>query len=154
MEILKDARFVMLMTRDAMDEVVARPMSVARVDPDGTMYMSTRIESEKVQEIDDDPRANVTYQGKTTYVSLGGTVRVSQDRALIEALWQADWDVWYPKGKHDPSIAILVFQPDEGDYWDQAGEKGLSFLFRAIKAKLTGKTMESKPGDSEHVQLH
>lgn len=152
-EIFRDARFVMLMTRDEHDDVVARPMSVARVDDDGTVYVSTSIDSEKVTEIEDDPRATITYQGKTAYAALSGTVRVSQDRALIHELWQADWTVWYPEGKDDPSIAILVFEPYEGHYWDQAGTKGLSFLYRAIKARITGEQPEPRPGDSEHVPL-
>jgi general stress protein 26 len=153
-EVLREFRNGMMITRDANDELVSRPMNVARIDDDGTVYFSTRIGSIKVDEIEADPRVSVTFQGKTRFASVSGVCEVSQDRALIEALWQSDWDVWYPGGKDDPEIAILIVRSEAGAYWDVSGTKGVSFLLRALKAKITGKEMESREGDSEKVALH
>jgi general stress protein 26 len=155
-DVLREFRNGILITRNADDELVSRPMNVARIDDDGTIYFSTKISSVKVDEIEDDPRVSVTFQGKTRFASVSGLCEVSQDRALIAELWQSDWDIWYPGGKEDPEVAILIIRSEAGAYWDIAGTKGVSFILRALKAKITGKEMEPGPqdGSGEKVPLH
>jgi general stress protein 26 len=152
-EILEDAGMVMMTTRALDGALHTRPMSVARVGDDGTMYFATSVESAKIEELRADPRADVAFQSRTQYATVHGDARVSQDAALIAALWQDSWKMWFPRGKDDPSIAIVILHPSRGEYWDQSGARGLSFLYRAAKALVTGEPVEFKPEDHGTVQM-
>ena len=78
---------------------------------------------------------------------------MSQDRALIDELWEDSWKTWFPDGKNDTSIALLIAHPIEATYWEGGLGHGISYLFRAAKARLTGKEMDIKPGDEEKVRF-
>ena len=59
---------------------------------------------------------------------------------LVERLWKEPWKVWFPRGKSDPSIAILRFDADHGELWDAAGLRGVRYAFEAAKAYVRGET--------------
>ncbi len=153
-EILDDAGTVMLMTRNkGTGDVHVRPMAVAKVDEDGTMYLVTDINTCKVSEIQADPRVDVVFQSKTRYATVGGEARMHSDRALVKQLWSEAWKVWFPEGKDDPNIVVLVVEPDRGEYWDTSGTAGISFLYRAAKAYVTGTKLENDPEAHGKVRM-
>ncbi|KAB2894848.1 MAG: DUF385 domain-containing protein, partial [Kofleriaceae bacterium] len=145
-EILDDAPAVLLTTRGR-DRLHTRPMAVQRVDDDGTMYFSTSADSVKIDELEADPRVQVAFQGKTRFAVVDGAARLSRDRALVDELWKEDWKIWFPKGKSSPEIVIVIVDPERGEYWDQSGTNGLSFLFRAAKAYVKGEGVETRDKD-------
>ena len=143
----------MLVTHTADGVLRSRPMAIAdsHGDQDHAMlYFSTGIESPKVEELEADPRVNVVMQDTLRYVSLSGTARLVEDRALVEKLWSESWRVWFPKGKDDPSLRILIVEPSEAAYWDMTGMEGLKYVFEAAKAYLTG-TRPDSDDDDEHA---
>jgi general stress protein 26 len=143
----------MLVSRDLADAMlVARPMRIARIDDDGTMYFLASAATDKTRDVEVDARAAVTVQGKNAYASLTGTCNVSGDRDLIEMLWDEDWRVFHPQGPDDPSLCALIFEPDRAEYWDAAGSGGLSFLFRAARAYVTGARV-NEPAEHAAIQL-
>jgi general stress protein 26 len=153
-EILEEAGTVMLMTRNrGTNDMHVRPMAVARVDEDGTTYLITSLKTTKVAEIQADPRVDVVFQGKTRFATVSGTARMHSDRALVKQLWSEAWKIWFPEGKEDPDIVILVIDPERGEYWDQSGTAGISFLYRAAKAYLTGKEIEVNPEAHGKVRM-
>ena len=152
-EILDDAGTVMMITRTPAGELHGRPMAVARVSDGDTLYFATGIGSPKVDELMADPRVTLVFQSKTRYATVDGTARVTRDRALVDELWQESWKVWFPDGKDDPDIAIVVIQPDRGEYWDQSGARGLSFLYRTARAYVTRSEVEPRREDHGKVRL-
>jgi len=128
----------MLVTRTPEGELRARPLTVAGAEPTGTIYFSTSVESPKVHEIDADAHVVVTFQSGKAYASLSGTARLSRDRALVERLWKESWKVWFPKGRDDPSLAILIVSPTAAEYWDQSGLAGMRYALRALEAYVKG----------------
>jgi general stress protein 26 len=128
----------MLVTRTPQGELRARPLTVADAEPSGTVYFATSVESPKVHEIDVDAHVVVTFQSGKAYASLSGTARLSRDRSLIERLWKESWKVWFPNGKDDPSLAILIVSPTAAEYWDQGGLAGMKYALRALEAYVTG----------------
>jgi general stress protein 26 len=136
--IVKDFRFAILVTQSAGERPHGRPMSIAEISEDGTVYFSTSIESGKVAEMQNDSDILVTFQSRLQFATLQGSATVSRDRALIARLWKPDWSVWYPGGKDDPFIAIICVTPTCGEYWDQSGLNGAKFLLEAVKAVVTG----------------
>ncbi len=152
--IMKGHSDVMFFNHDAEGTLCGRPMAVAHLDEDGTTYFATGIESEKVADLRMDPEVTLSMQGGREYAIVTGEARISQDRALIDQLWTEAWKLWFPDGKDDPSIAIIIVQPEQGTYWDNSKTQGLSFLLRAAKAALTGKEVERDPGDAATVAMN
>ncbi|HTJ45041.1 MAG TPA: pyridoxamine 5'-phosphate oxidase family protein [Kofleriaceae bacterium] len=150
-QILDHFDTAMLVSRDAEDAMlVARPMKIAGIDDDGTMYFVANAQTHGTRDIEVDPRVAVTVQNKTAWATLTGTCHVSGDRDLIDLLWQEEWRIFHPGGPDDPALCVLVFEPDRAEYWDGAGTRGLSFLVRAAKAYVTGNPVVEPP---EHAEI-
>jgi general stress protein 26 len=152
-KIVKDFDSGMLVTRAADGHLRSRPMSLAEVEDGGDLYFVTSIGSPKVHEVDGDQHVNIALQGKTRYASVSGRARVVRDRARIDRLWSEAWKVWFPEGKDDPSLCLLQVRPEEGEYWDNSGTKGLRYLFEAAKAYVEGTTPETHEDQNAHVRL-
>lgn len=116
-DILSAAGDVLLLTHGADDRIVGRPMHRVRTDADGTTYLVTSIVSKKVAEIEDQPHVALAVHDREGYAMIDADVEISQDRALVDELWQESWRVWFA-GKDDPEIAILIARPREATYWD------------------------------------
>jgi general stress protein 26 len=116
----------------------ARPMALARLEPNGRAYFASAIDSPKIAELDANPHAVATFQGSKTFATLSGTVSLSRDPGLIDSLWQDDWAIWFPGGKTDPQLCILVLTGTVGEYWDSAGLQDVAYRLAAMGAALTG----------------
>lgn len=136
--LLEEFDTAMLVTRSPAGEPRARPMAVAQVDPDGTLWFMTQHESGKVEEIDQDDRVAVVMQSAMKFVSLSGEATPVDDRQKVEELWKEAWKTWFPGGKDDPNLCLLHVRGDQGEYWDNSGAKGVKYLIEAGKAYLSG----------------
>jgi general stress protein 26 len=150
-DIVRDFRFAILVSQSSGERLHGRPMSIAEIADDGTVYFSTSIKSGKVAEIQNDSDVLLTFQSRLQFAILEGVATVSRDRALIVRLWKQDWNVWYPGGKDDPSIAVICVTPTSGEYWDQSGLNGAKFLFQAVKAVVTG--TQPQVGGEQHAKV-
>ena len=115
-----------------------RPMTVACVKDDGTLYFAANLQSPKVKQLETDPTVGVFFQKGQRWVSLSGVAVVSHNRVLTDELWSETWKVWFPKGKSDPDLCLLEVTPKSGEYWDQNGAEGIQYFFEAVKAYFTG----------------
>jgi general stress protein 26 len=149
-KLLGDFDTAMLVTRSADGGMRARPLAIADKRDDGTLYFATSAGSPKVDEIDADAHVNVTMQDGRRFVSLSGVARLVRDRGLVERLWSEGWKVWFPQGKDDPSLRLLVVEPTEAAYWDNSGLHGLKYMFEAAKAYVSG-TLPSSDADETHT---
>lgn len=140
----------MLVTRTADGSLRSRPLAIADDHQGDELFFSTGVETAKAHEIEADDNVNVTMQDKARFVSVTGKARLSQDRALIEKLWSEGWKVWFPGGKDDPSLRILIVTPSEASYWDASGIEGLKYLFGMAKAYVTG-TRPASDDDEAHT---
>lgn len=152
-DLLKDFDTAMLVTRARDGQMHARPMAVAELRADADAYFVTSIESPKVAEIDADAEVLLTFQSAKQYAAVYGRVSVVQDRGLIERLWKEAWKVWFPRGKADPAIALLRFDAERGELWDNAGTKGLTFLFETARAYVSGDTPNTSADQHRRVRL-
>jgi len=126
--------------------------SESRQDIDGlkanVLYFVTNRNAPKVSEIIADSRAVVTLQDSSHFVSLTGTVSVSEEKGLVARLWSAPLKIWFPSGQEDPNICVLTFSPHSAEYWDNGGTKGLDFLFDAVTAYVKGEKIKTGGADS------
>ena len=152
-DLLKDFDTAMLVTHPSSGAAHARPMAVAELDPDGDAYFVTSIGSPKIDEVEANPAVTLTFQSSSKFASVSGRVQVVRDRAVIERLWKEAWKVWFPQGKTDPSISLLKFDGEQGEYWDNSGVHGLKYVFEAAKAYVQGQKPSTDRSQNAKVAL-
>ena len=154
-ELMAGFSTAMLVTRTDDGGMRARPLSIADRHDDGALYFSTAVDSLKVHELQADGHVAVVMQDHRKFVSVSGIARVVQDRALVDKLWSESWRVWFPKGKDDPSLCLVVVEPLEAAYWDMSGLHGVRYVFEMAKAYVTGKRAGSDDDErhTAHVKL-
>ena len=149
-DVVEDFDVAMLVTHTA-NAIHARPMAIAKLDDGLGAYLVTDINSVKVEEINANPHAVLSFQKSNQFASVRGEIAVLQDRQLIEKLWKEAWKVWFPAGKSDPNIALLRFTAHDGEYWDNAGMRGVKYVYDAAKAYFTGETPTA--GQEQHAKV-
>jgi len=150
-DLLKDFDTAMLVTQSADGHMHSRPMAVAEMRPDADAYFVTGIDSPKVAEINANPNVTLTFQSSNQFATLSGRGTIVRDQALIDRLYKEDWKIWFPKGKTDPSISMLKFSAQDGEYWDNSGVQGLKFVFEAAKAYVKGE--RPKEDEKQHAKV-
>lgn len=152
-EVLKRFDTTMLVTRSRDGSAHARPMAVVDLGRDRPTYLVTSVESGKAAEIAEDPAVTLLFQDSRHFAALSGTAAVVRDQALIERLWREPWKVWFPQGHTDPSIRLIRVDATAGEYWDNAGARGLKYVLEAAKAYASGRTARVDPTQHAKVPL-
>ena len=146
-DLLKGFETAMLVTRAADGHLHARPMVVGELHADADAYFVTSIDSPKVAEIYADADVLLTFQSEHQYAAVYGRVNVVRDRALVGRLWREEWRAWFPRGASDPAIALLRFDAERGEFWNDAGMRGVQYAFEGAKAYMSG---GRSPSSSQH----
>ena len=149
-DLLHDFDVAMLVTRTGEGQLRSRPMALADVEPDGTMWFCTQVDSGKVNEIAGDNHVNVAMQSSSKFVSISGKVFTVDDRQKVNEFWKEPWRIWFPGGKDDPSLLLLKVQGETGEYWDNSGTSGIKYLIEAGKAYLSG----ARPNVGHDPKIH
>ena len=139
-EELSDSPFVMLGLQDVEDSRT-RPMT-AQIDvPDGgdkenggPLYFFASRTEHLVTAMGQSHRAVATYaaKGHKLFAHIHGTLNLSNDRAVIDRLWNPIIASWYKDGKDDPDLALIRFDADEANIWKE--ETGATLKAAAMKA--------------------
>jgi len=132
---------------------LARPMSIAHREEDGSLWFITGHESERTEDARASGLGHITCQSSTRFVSLSGRVEASRAPADIDTAWSKMAEAWFPKGKSDPRVAVLKFHPEVAELWDMSGAKGLRYLLETGKALITGEPPKASEGQHERVRM-
>ncbi len=151
-DVVKDFDEAMLVTYSTRG-IHARPMAIARLNEGMGAYLLTDLNSVKVEEINVNPHALLTFQSARKFATVSGELTIVSDRALIETLWKDIWKIWFPLGKSDPNIALLKFTANEGEFWDNAGIQGIKYVYSAAKAYVAGERPKSDAQQHSKVNL-
>lgn len=153
-KVVQEFDTAMLVTRTGGGLLRARPMAVQkqRDDLDCDLWFVTSIDSAKMAEIEAEPDVCVTFcTGRgSAYASISARARIRRDAALVEKLWQPDWEVWWPAGPSDPSIAFLELQVERAEYWDPPGG-AVRVLYEMAKAILKGESADRHIPPPRHI---
>jgi general stress protein 26 len=149
-DLLADFGTAMLVTRTPAGQLRSRPMAVADVESDGTLWFLTQREAAKVDEIGHDHQVNVALQTNLKFVSISGRATAVDDRKKVDEIWNEAWKHWFPEGKEDPSLLLLRVDGQTGEYWDNSGTSGIKYLIEAGKAYLAG----TRPDVEHDPQIH
>jgi len=122
---LSSSPFVMLGLAGAR-EAHAQPMTAFFDKDSGPIYFFTSADNSLIGALVGSPRAVVTYsaKGHDLFATLHGTLQVSNDQAVIDHFWNSRIAAWFPRGRTDPSLTLLRFDPDNSEIWEASGSVG------------------------------
>ena len=152
-ELVKDIDFCMLTTVDEGGDLHSRPMSSnGDIDQDGDIWFFTNASSHKVSEIAKLPKVNVSFADPDNqrYVSVSGTAQLVRDRAKIDELWRPEFKMWFPEGKDDPEVALLLVNLEKAEYWDSPSST-IGYALSFVSSIVTGK--EPDLGENKKVDF-
>jgi general stress protein 26 len=132
----------------------SRPMSVQKVDEDGTLWFLSASDSKKNAEITSDPEVQLFFQGSaySDFLALHGRAIISRDKEKIKELWEPILKTWFTEGIEDQRITVLEVRPDHGYYWDTKHGKAVAFA-KQIAGAIMGKTMDDSIEGRLQVRL-
>lgn len=117
-----------------------RPMTAQIEDGSTTLWFFSAKGTELV-----DALASGGGKGQATFMSKGhdifacmdGELRLDNDPATIDRLWNSHVAAWYEKGREDPKIALIRFDPSEAEIWKDGSSliAGIRSLFGADPKK-------------------
>lgn len=126
----------------------SRPMVIAQVEDNCDMWFITNVHSLKVLEIEKDSRAHVICQnGRSRCATVSGNAHLICDRVRLVEIWKPAYRVWFPEGAHDPNAVLIKIEGQQGEYWDNTGAKGIQYIYRSIKAMVTGTIPQITEGE-------
>ena len=137
---LDDSPFMMLGLEGVEDDQT-RPMTAQVDQPDdgdkdegGPIYFFASKTDGVGQSISGPSRAVATFAAKdhTLFAHVHGNLVPTNDRAVIERLWNPFVASWYKDGKDDPDLQLLRFDTEDATIWEAA--KGSTLKAAALKA--------------------
>ena len=144
----------MLITRAEDGSMRARPMAIAKVEDDSSLWFFTSVESGKAHEIEKDNHVHVTLQNdRGTYVSLAGTAKLHRERDRMVGLWRDSLKIWFPAGPEDPEMALIHVISKDGEYWDSEGFNKIKYLLGAARAYAAGEKFIVEDSN-QHATVH
>lgn len=149
-ELIRDVRICMLTSKDEDGHLRSRPMAAQQVEFDGDLWFFTAKSTQKVREVEEDRRVNVSFANpeKQHYVSVSGTAEIVNDKAKAKELWNEAYRAWFPKGLDDPELTLMKVSVDKAEYWD-VPSSAMVHLFGYLKAVTTGE----RPSPGEHAKV-
>jgi general stress protein 26 len=129
-----------------------RPMTAQLEGEKGPVWFFTARDTELVQRLAAGPeRAIATFasKGHDLFASIHGTLRVDDDRAVIDRLWNRYVAAWFEDGKDDPNLALLRLDPERAEIWEDG-----SSLVAGIKLLLGVDPKGSYRDKVAEVPLH
>lgn len=118
---LKDDRTVMLGLDGRHDH--ARPMTaLIEEEGHGPIWFFTAKDTTLAESLNGSSPAMIQFvsKGHGLFACVSGTLMSDHDRAVIDRLWNPFIAAWYEEGKDDPKLALLRFEPDEAEIWENA----------------------------------
>jgi general stress protein 26 len=146
-------RTAMLTTCGADGAFHARPMILADVADDGSLWFITSTESGKLDQIAKDPRALAICQSATRQIVVSGKAEVIEDRERLEALWDPKWEVFIPEHERDAPRALIRLGTKDAEYWHVSPESAARFALDAVRSIARGKTPHGRPDRYGQVHL-
>lgn len=114
---LKSDRTVMLGI-DGAEDGHSRPMTAIVENESGPIWFFTGKPNAVIENLRNGNRAIAAFssKGHDLFASIHGTLVVSNDRAVIDRLWNPFIAAWFD-GKDDPKLVLLRFDADHAQVW-------------------------------------
>lgn len=144
---LKGSPFIMLGVEGTRDGAT-QPMTLNFEDEDreaGVLWFFTAKDHDLTRAMAQSNRAigSYTSKGHDLFASLRGTVRIDNDRAVIDRLWSPIVAEWY-EGKDDPKLALVRFDVEDAKVWISDVEGFLKPAFNKLLGRKPEAGMKEK----------
>ncbi|WP_271176613.1 pyridoxamine 5'-phosphate oxidase family protein [Leifsonia poae] len=148
--LIKASKVALLTTQTANGDLHSRPLATQEAEFEGDLWFFTQDPSPKIADIHAHPQVNVAYDTGKGYLSIAGTAEVVHDREKVDELWTPSMDAWFPAGKDDPAVALLLVHADSAEFW-ATNEPGIVTAFKIARAAVT----RTRPdiGENRSVEL-
>lgn len=117
---------------DGVEDGHARPMTAQVEDDRSPIWFFASTENALVQKLPMGDRAIATFvsKGHDIWATIHGSLKLDNDRATIDRLWNPYAAAWYEHGKDDPKLALLRLDAEKAEIWEDgssivAGVKSL-----------------------------
>ena len=125
----------MMLGLDGVEDGHARPMTAQIEGEKGPIWFFTARDNGIVQKLGSGNRAIATFtsKGHDLFATVHGSLRLDNDRAVIDRLWNRFVAAWYEGGKDDPKLALLRLDPERAEIWLDASSMiaGIKLLLGA-----------------------
>jgi general stress protein 26 len=126
----------MMLGLQGSEDVHCRPMTALVEDEHGPIWFFTSNETEIPRALGYEAgRAVATFasKGHDLFATLHGNLQVSNDRAMIDRLWNPYVEAWFEGGKDDPKVTLLRFDAENAEIWldELSLVAGIQMLFGA-----------------------
>jgi general stress protein 26 len=131
----------------------SRPMAAQEVDFDGDLWFFAYDNSDKVTQLQANPRVNVTLSNNkaSEWTSISGTAEIVHDDAKAEQLWSAPLNTWFPDGLDTAGLTLIKVHADSAEYWASPNSNVVQ-LIGVARAIVTGNP-DKFPCTNEEVSL-
>lgn len=117
---------------DGVEDGHARPMTAQFEEDRSPIWFFASTENALVQKLPMGDRAIATFvsKGHDIWATIHGSLKLDNDRATIDRLWNPYAAAWYEHGKDDPKLALLRLDAEKAEIWEDgsslvAGVKSL-----------------------------
>ena len=131
---LKSDRTIMV-GLDGIEDAHPRPMTAQIEAHHGPIWFFTANDTELVGALAESNPAIATFasKGHDLFATVHGRLKLDNDPATIDRLWDRFVAAWFPGGKDDPRLALLRFDPEAAEIWldDSSFLAGIKMLLGA-----------------------
>ena len=126
----------------------SRPMAIVQDDFKEYLYLYTKKEEAKVNELLEHPNICISFcdHKNHEHVSISGVCIISHSEDLIDKYWSPFVAAWFPNGKK--SAAIIACKVEKAEIWD-CETSAMKVLYELAKANLTHK----EPNIGKNIKL-
>lgn len=154
LELTSDIKFAMLTTQDKQGNLRSRPMQTVETTEDGTFWFFTSDHGGKADEVELDPRVNLSYAmpEKNRFISVSGMGEIVHDLQKKKELWKPSFKAWFAEGVDDSHCALLKVYVEKAEYWDTPSHNFVEVV-GFTKALLTGETYKANEKGHQKIEF-
>lgn len=121
----------------------ARPMTVLKVDHEGSLWFLSAADSSQNADIATDPRVEfyLANPDKSEFLHLRATASISTEKMVIHDLWTPIAKAWFTEGEDDPRVTAIQLGVNEGHFWDTKHNRLVSGV-KIVLGAMIGKTLD------------
>lgn len=142
-DLIKDIDVAMFTTIVG-NKPVSRPLQTQEAEFDGDLWFLTLKDTDKYQEILQNPSVNVAYAGKS-YVSISGSAQFIDDLERKKEYWNPVLEKVLNTTYDDPNVILIKVTADTAEYWESGN---MTKTVKNFAKKLTGNEDE---GDKKQL---
>lgn len=147
--IIEDASIAMLVTQQQDGKLVSRPMQLQKVEFDGDIWLLTRTDTDKYDEINANNRVNVAIAGKS-YASISGTAEFVDDDARKKEFWNPIYEKMFDVAYNDPQLVLIKVHAESAEYWETGST--VKSMYNFVK-KVVGKEEPVPPSKDTNQSI-